>query len=87
MIQWTTGNNMTDSKELESLMQFLRQRGVRIAVTHSPEGYIDEISFKNAKGFGPYPMSPLAAAERMRMVVFRAGFRYDQASNTCIKLD
>lgn len=60
---------MTDTKELSSLIECIRSMGANVDVQYDVEGYIDTVQISGVKGVGPYPMSPIAAAECMRRVV------------------
>lgn len=66
----TKENNMTDTKELNSLIQAIRAKGGNVTVVYDTEGYIDTVQFSGVKGIGPYPCSPIAAVEVMRKVLF-----------------
>lgn len=57
---------MTDRKEIERLAGDMRKIGAVVTIIHDRDGYIDRVTIAGAKGIGPHPMSPLAAAERMR---------------------
>ena len=58
---------MTDRRELEALVAKARARGAEVEVTEDHAGYVDSIRvWKGLPGVGPYPMSPLSAAERLR---------------------
>jgi hypothetical protein len=68
---------MTDNKELIELISQVERytKGV-VTVTYdnnamSEQGrtIIDTVQITGVKGVGPFPMSPIAAAERMRSIV------------------
>ena len=63
---------MTDRKEIERLVRLMLATGARVDVRHDADGYIDTIQIAQCvpqagrRTIGPHPMSPIAAAERMR---------------------
>lgn len=62
---------MIDRKELEQLAARMRLRGALVTVTNDRDGHVAQIRISGAKGIGPFPMSPLSAAERMREFLFK----------------
>lgn len=63
----------TDNQELELLIRLIEDKGGIVTVTYEPndEGrkLFGTIQISGIKGIGPYPMAPIAAAERMRAVL------------------
>lgn len=63
----------TDTRELELLIRRVKDKGGVVTVTYeaNDEGrtLFDTIQITGMKGIGPYPMTPIAAAEAMRRVV------------------
>lgn len=57
---------MTDRRELEALIAKACRAGATVTVQHDSDGYIDSIAVAGLRGVGPFPMSPLSFAERMR---------------------
>lgn len=62
---------MTDRRELEALIAKAREAGATVTVVPvvDDEQRIDTIIVHGIKGVGPYPMSPISFAERMREVL------------------
>lgn len=67
---------MTDNHELNELIAKARERGAVVTVTIDPvakrdEGrdIIDTVQVSGLKGCGPFPMTALGAAERLRQIV------------------
>lgn len=66
---------MTDNAELNALIEKARARGAVVTVTLDPvakrdEGrdVIDTVQVSGLKGCGPFPMTALGAAERLRLI-------------------
>ncbi len=64
---------MTDEKELRELIRKAEKRGATVKIEYDLmaeflEGskIIESIQISGLKGFGPFPMSPIVAAERLR---------------------
>lgn len=61
---------MTDTYELDRLVQQARALGATVVVTYelNDEGrrLYESVTVRNLRGIGPYPMSPLSAAETLR---------------------
>ncbi len=63
---------MTSTKELEQLVRVMLATGAKVEVQYDADGYIDTIQIEQLvprlgrRTIGPYPMSPIAAAEAMR---------------------
>lgn len=57
---------MTDRKELESLIAKARAAGATVTVTHDAAGWIETVAVSGLRRIGPFPMSPIYFAERMR---------------------
>jgi hypothetical protein len=67
MIEQTTKEDiMTNTAELNSLIAKMSNNGCDVTCTRDAEGRYTEIAISGAKGIGPFPMSPISAAERMR---------------------
>lgn len=62
---------MTDRKEIERLAAEVSASGATVTVSHDRDGYISTVMIQGAEGIGSHPMSPLAAAERMREYLYR----------------
>lgn len=73
---------MTDTKELNTLINQAEALGAVVTVTYDQDALIDEgrhihetIQVTGLAGIGPYPMSPIAAAESLRRALsFFPGF-------------
>lgn len=70
---------MTNTAELLSLIHQARALGADAFITWDSEAkrtegrdIIVRVTVTGAKGIGPYPMAPIAAAERLREFVARA---------------
>lgn len=84
---------MTDTQELNDLITSARARGAVVIVKYdddllAKEGRLvhESIQVSGLAGVGPYPMSPLSAAETLRRANHRAlhGLcRHGQRSNFC----
>jgi len=63
---------MTSEAELHQLSRLMQATGAVVEIAYDAEGYIDTIRVEQAvpkagrRTIGPFPMSPIAAAERMR---------------------
>lgn len=66
---------MTDDKEIEALVAKARAMGATVTILRQLEREAGRLTGRNPiqtvqvaglKGVGPYPMSPIAAAERLR---------------------
>ena len=63
---------MNDDKELHPLARLMMATGATVEIAYDGEGYIDTIRIDQAvpkagrRSIGPFPMGPIAAAERMR---------------------
>ena len=63
---------MTDDKELTALTRLMQATGATVEIAYDADGYIDTIRIDQAvpkagnRSIGPFPMGPIAAAERMR---------------------
>lgn len=60
---------MTDIKELEALIAKMIAKGARATINYNQsEGRnaVASVQIHDAKGIGPHPMAPIAAAEAMR---------------------
>ncbi len=68
----TKDRQMTSTKELEQLVRVMLATGAKVEVQYDADGYIDTIQIEQLvprfgrRTIGPYPMSPIAAAEAMR---------------------
>lgn len=71
---------MTSDKEIEALALRARHLGATVTITRTREiedgrptgrNPIDTVQVAGLKGVGPFPMSPIAAAERLREVLAR----------------
>lgn len=60
---------MTDSKELDRLIEKAIAKGAGVKVVRGDGGVYESIQVSNARGIGPHPMGPIAAAERLREFV------------------
>lgn len=77
---------MTDEKELMSLILQVMEIGGNVNVTYEEnEGcmLIDTVQINNVKGCGPYPMSPIAAAEKMREIVYNYSHNIKKRKSFC----
>jgi hypothetical protein len=70
---------MTDTNELNDLIAGARARGATVIVEYDAELLASEgrrvhqtIRVSGLEGVGPYPMSPISAAETLRRANFRA---------------
>lgn len=57
---------MTCTKELEALVAKMIAHGARATVNYDGTRNPVSIQIHDAKGIGPHPMAPIAAAETMR---------------------
>jgi hypothetical protein len=57
---------MTTTKELETLVARMIANGARATVHYNFTRNPVSIQIHDAKGIGPHPMAPIAAAETMR---------------------
>ena len=64
---------MTDEKEIRALIQKAEALGARVIRTRDEEAFRQEgrdltetLTIHIAKGIGPFPMSPISGAERLR---------------------
>jgi len=86
---------MTDTNELDRLVASARYWGATVAVKYDDDAMRDEgrriyesIQVAGLKGVGPYPMSPIAAAETLRPAIHRAlhGLcRHGKRENLCAR--
>ncbi len=60
---------MTDRREIESLIAKAKAAGASIEVERDATDYPVNIAVIGLKGVGPFPMSPISFAERMREVL------------------
>lgn len=60
---------MTDRQELEALMIIAANKGASVKAERDDTGYPISITVAGLKGVGPFPMAPIAFAERMREVL------------------
>lgn len=60
---------MTDREELESLIAKAKTACALIEVERDESGYPVSVAVVGLKGVGPFPMSPIYFAERMREVL------------------
>lgn len=60
---------MTDREELEQLIKKAEDRGANLDVERDVTGYPVSVTVRHLKGVGPFPMGPIAFAERMREVL------------------
>jgi len=66
---------MTTTAELKKLIEMAEMRGASVVATLDEQAMINEgreifdtIQISGLKGCGPYPMSPIAAAEKLRQL-------------------
>lgn len=63
---------MTSEAELKQLARLMMATGATVEIAYDRDGYIDTIRIDQLvpkagkRSIGPFPMSPIAAAERMR---------------------
>ena len=72
---------MTNDAEIEALAERARKMGAAVTILRKPEfedgrptgrNPIESVQVAGLKGVGPFPMSPIAAAERLRAATYRA---------------
>ena len=70
---------MTDTQELDDLISTARNFGATVAITYDADAQRTEgrriyetIQVSGLSGIGPYPMSPISAAEVLRSANYRA---------------
>lgn len=60
---------MTDRRELEALIAKARKAGATVTVETDATDYPVSIAVAGIKGVGPFPMTAISFAERMREVL------------------
>ncbi len=74
---------MTNTKELESLIKQMRDKGklvlVNYKLTDDGRTIHDKITILNTQGIGNNPMSPIYAAETMRRWLATQGLNNDHS--------
>jgi hypothetical protein len=70
---------MTDTQELDDLITSARARGAIVTVVYDADVFVAEgrrihesIQVTGLPGVGPYPMSPISAAETLRRALHKA---------------
>lgn len=73
---------MTDTQELDNLIVTARARGAAVTVTYDQNAMrlegrriYETIQVSEMQGVGPFPMSPISAAETLRAANARALYR------------
>jgi len=74
LLETETSAAVVSTKEIQVLVDRMRRAGATVevrydrvpAIMEGRDMIVENVTITDAKGIGPHPMSPIAAAERMR---------------------